>query len=216
MRCRRVLTRRDHACALLASSWVARDDRTTTLWAARPKSVSRPRVPALVALVEGLPQLVVLQSRELVVGRSPDCGLRVTLRGVSREHAKLCVGTSHGVSVVDLQSRNGTFVNGTRVDAVDLDEGDELHFGPLAAFRFTRAHESGATPGTAAPSLFDRLSARERDVTSLVADGLSNAAIAARLGIGRRTVATHLEHIFAKLGLGSRAELIRHALVGRR
>jgi DNA-binding NarL/FixJ family response regulator len=56
------------------------------------------------------------------------------------------------------------------------------------------------------------LTARERQVVELVADGLANKTIAARLGISARTIEGHLNHIFAKLGVTSRTELVRFAL----
>jgi DNA-binding NarL/FixJ family response regulator len=56
------------------------------------------------------------------------------------------------------------------------------------------------------------ITARERQVVALVADGLSNKAIAARLGVSTRTVEGHINHVFTKLGIESRTELVRFAL----
>jgi len=52
-----------------------------------------------------------------------------------------------------------------------------------------------------------RLTAAERDIASLVIEGLSNAEIARRRGTLVRTVEKHLSNINRKLGLASRSEL---------
>jgi non-specific serine/threonine protein kinase len=52
-----------------------------------------------------------------------------------------------------------------------------------------------------------QLTAREQEIASLVAAGLSNRQIAEKLFISRRTVDAHLEHIFGKLGITSRVML---------
>jgi DNA-binding NarL/FixJ family response regulator len=57
-----------------------------------------------------------------------------------------------------------------------------------------------------------RLTAREEEVVRLAARGLSNKAIAHELGISRRTVEGHLNHVFEKLGTASRTELVHYAL----
>ena len=51
------------------------------------------------------------------------------------------------------------------------------------------------------------LSAAEHRVAALVADGHTNQEVAAQLFLGERTVASHLTHIYAKLGVRSRTEL---------
>ena len=51
------------------------------------------------------------------------------------------------------------------------------------------------------------LTPAEQAVAGLVADGLTNPQIGARLYISGRTVQTHLVHIFAKLDIASRAQL---------
>jgi DNA-binding NarL/FixJ family response regulator len=57
-----------------------------------------------------------------------------------------------------------------------------------------------------------RLTLREQEVVALVADGLSNKAIAIRLGVSTRTVEGHVNHVFTKLDLESRTELVRYVL----
>jgi DNA-binding CsgD family transcriptional regulator len=59
-----------------------------------------------------------------------------------------------------------------------------------------------------------KLSLREEEVAQLVAQGLSNAEVAKRLFISSRTVGTHLEHIYRRLGLRSRSELRRYVVEG--
>lgn len=56
------------------------------------------------------------------------------------------------------------------------------------------------------------LTAREKEVLVLIADGLSNKEIASRLGVGVRTVETHRERIMSKLDIHSVAGLTKYAL----
>jgi DNA-binding NarL/FixJ family response regulator len=58
----------------------------------------------------------------------------------------------------------------------------------------------------------DPLSEREREVLRLLALGHTNQEIASLLFISVRTAETHRAHIMQKLGLSSRAELVRYAL----
>jgi DNA-binding NarL/FixJ family response regulator len=60
-------------------------------------------------------------------------------------------------------------------------------------------------------SAFPELTPREREVLDLIATGLGNAAIAARLGLAANTVSNHISNIFGKLQVASRAEAIVRA-----
>ncbi len=62
----------------------------------------------------------------------------------------------------------------------------------------------GAAPRPASPA---GLSARELEVAGLVAQGLANKAIAARLHLSVRTVESHVRHVLAKVGLDNRTQL---------
>jgi pimeloyl-ACP methyl ester carboxylesterase/DNA-binding CsgD family transcriptional regulator len=64
------------------------------------------------------------------------------------------------------------------------------------------------TAGIANESVFASLSARERQILALIAEGLGNTDIANRLSISEKTVRNHTSNIFDKLGVWSRAQAI--------
>ena len=63
---------------------------------------------------------------DLLLGRDSDCDIIIPLRQVSRHHARISLGED-GAVVTDLGSKNGTYVNGDRVEESSLiNDGDEL------------------------------------------------------------------------------------------
>ena len=78
-------------------------------------------------------------------------------------------------------------------------EGARLGVGDAAALAFGTARPRAPAPAG--------LSAREFEIAGLVAEGLSNKAIAARLQLSVRTVESHVRHVLAKAGLDNRTQL---------
>lgn len=67
--------------------------------------------------------------------------------------------------------------------------------------------EGARTPALMMPSELTPLTAREREVASLAADGFSSDVIAKRLFLSVRTVDNHMQHVYQKLGITSRKDL---------
>ena len=103
---------------------------------------------------------------------------------------------------------------GRRADArQELSTGFELFTAMgVLAFAGRAERELSATGGQVRKRLIetrDDLTVQEAQIARLARDGVSNAEIAARLFISRRTVEYHLHKVFAKLGISSRHELGR-------
>ncbi|UMG94095.1 LuxR C-terminal-related transcriptional regulator [Nocardioides sp. TF02-7] len=109
-------------------------------------------------------------------------------------------GFANGMSV-PVQDERGRVVGICNVNTV-LD-----HVPPGTKEVFERLRPTlGGVVAMACRQLRAGLSSREAQVLRLLADGASNREIAEELGIARRTVSTHVEHIFTKLGVSTRAE----------
>jgi len=85
----------------------------------------------------GIGRMHKLDKSEVVLGRSSECQFQVDDDGISRRHAKVCLAPDGKFQVVDLGSTNGTYLNGTRVDAAVLKDGDKIQIGSNTVVKFS-------------------------------------------------------------------------------
>jgi len=76
-------------------------------------------------------------NKEMIIGRDPVCDIVINDRQVSRKHAKIENQNGNGNSLADLNSKNGTLLNGEFVDGpTSLKDGDEIIVGLVQEFLF--------------------------------------------------------------------------------
>jgi DNA-binding CsgD family transcriptional regulator len=179
----------------------------------RPSSRAPVRGPLALVLVQvagpGAPRTIELSLGEHVIGREEGVAIRIEDDDVSRRHAKLVVARGPQVSIVDLGSTNGTFVDGRRIDAGLVPLGASIELADTRLVLTDAETAEGlraAVPPPEAAAL--DLTTRQIDIARLVAAGLTNGAIGERLRISPRTVTSHLDHIYTRLGISSRAALV--------
>jgi two-component system, NarL family, nitrate/nitrite response regulator NarL len=131
--------------------------------------------------------------RVLLVGRSRDRDrLRPQLTAAGVEIVSEVEGPLRGPQPPGIDA----IVNASPVDAGSPDN-------PRGRSNFPRESETAYE---------EPLTARERDVLALVAEGLSNKAIAASLEISDQTVKFHVAAIISKLGAKNRTDAVRRAV----
>lgn len=142
-----------------------------------PRPIDEPRNPALVVMTgTALGQVFPLRPGSSVIGRTAETDIAIPDEAVSRAHARIYVEGAT-VSIEDLGSRNGTFVNGLGLDGVtDLDDGDRIQLGHGTTVRFAyldplderfqqHLHESAIRDGLT--RLYNKRYLRERLVSEV-------------------------------------------------
>ncbi|MGP4109957.1 response regulator [Streptomyces sp. 4N509B] len=162
-------------------------------------SVVRELAPDVVLMDVRMPEVDGIRATELLLGTMdppPRVVVVTTFENDSYVYEALRAGAS---GFLLKRSAAEDLVEAVRLVA----RSDSLLF--PAAVRALAAHHARDRRGRA---LRDRLTGREADVLRLVAEGLTNAEIAARLAIGPQTVKTHVASLLAKLGARDRVQAV--------
>lgn len=122
-------------------------DRPTPLMPPPPDSRSMVRDRGTLVRMDGASagEAIVVPREGSRVGRSRDAELQIDDDSVSRLHALIHHVPGTGFVVEDLGSRNGTTINGGRINGRrELSDGDVIQFGPRASLRFSLVDERQA------------------------------------------------------------------------
>lgn len=129
-----------------APDWDDGEEPTTSITQLSPelqKELAAPRSPQLlracliVLAGSNVGELYRLESDETVLGRGQQAVVKLIDDGISRRHARILQGADGEVTVEDLGSANGTFVNGERVETQKLVDGDKVRLGNTTVLKFT-------------------------------------------------------------------------------
>lgn len=154
------------------------------------------------------------------IGRDAACEIRLADDAVSRRHASLRVENDR-VLLTEHGSRNGVRVNGKRVHgSIEVEVGDSIEIS-TTTMRLDEQGEPDTIDAATKPmprlpkigeDSLTLLSSREREVFEKLAHGQTQREIAEALGLSVKTVETYRARIGEKLGLRTRADLVRFAL----
>ena len=113
-------------------------DKTLVLEMADRKSAAAKESAYLIVISgRAIGKMFKLAGDEMLVGRSPDAHVFLDDDGVSRRHARIERTDAGALALVDLQSTNGTWLGGRRIDRHVLEDGDKFQIGPATVLRFS-------------------------------------------------------------------------------
>lgn len=166
--------------------------------------------PDVVIMDLQMPRLNGIDATRRLVAEQPEIGVLVITMG--EDESTVFSAVTAGARGYLLKGADADEV----VQAIRTVHAGGVVFGASLAQRIARVFAGG--PAAAAPAAFPELSDREREILDLVAAGLTNGAIAAKLYLSPKTVRNNVSAILTKLRARDRSAMIiaaREAGLGR-
>ena len=159
-----------------------------------------------------------LTAGKYILGRSSSCDLVVKHKTVSRRHAEI-IPTRQKISLRDIGSRNGIFIDETRVLTAELQVGQYVEFGnvlfrlglsqPVQEEPESKSETASCMKPNAPMAKFRAvLSKAQRRVFDLILKGLGEKQIAEQLHLSPTTIHNHIQAIYRVFNVHSRPELL--------
>jgi DNA-binding NarL/FixJ family response regulator len=155
--------------------------------------------PDVVLMDLSMPELNGADATRAIVQRDPRCRVIVLSMYAEREYVRRALKSGAAGYVVKRSAAKEV------VDAIRSAHAGERYLSPRVADVLLEGPEARADP-------LRRLSAREREVLQLIAEGRTGAEIAVRLALSQKTVETYRARLIEKLGIRDVAGLVRFAI----
>jgi pSer/pThr/pTyr-binding forkhead associated (FHA) protein len=130
-------------------------DEQTAIQRTKARPEGPRKGPAFLTVISGemVGTVYELPLGQTLIGRSEVAQVRLPDDGVSRRHAKIVRESDGSAKIVDLESTNGTYINGRRVHAEGLREGDRIRIGQSATLDFRYEYRESGVIGTSRESV---------------------------------------------------------------
>ena len=153
------------------------------------------RRPDVIVMDRRMPEMDGIEATEEIMRRVPDS--KVLIFTAYSERALLQRGLESGARGYILKEAS----HETLLKAIEKVAAGETYVDPSLMSALTQAREGS-----------DVLTAREREILQLLAEGMSNADVAGQLFISQETVKSHVRHILTKLEADTRTQAVAIAL----
>jgi len=101
-----------------------------------PKQLGQQKFYLIIVYGDNIGKIYPLDRKTITIGRSDEFDIQLTDSSCSREQAIIEFNDDNKPVLKDLDSTNGTFVNGSKITEINIEDGDKIMFGVSSVFKF--------------------------------------------------------------------------------